>query len=503
VDETNTKTHKKKRICKWGAIAAGVLVLIAGGVLAVLLVAEKYTGTPEFCGTKCHIMKPNYDAWKNDKHSKPDKVTGKITFCIDCHYKPGEKPTTKAKFKGLGQLFSYLSTGDKEVWKRAAVSDLSCSVPACHPLDKHATKPLDYIKKYKTEYKGKLKPFTHKTHFDKTIEGQKLHCTSCHYHISPEKHFNVPLEICFLCHFRKAKANEGRAKCSVCHEIPEKPLQMKKIAGEAGGDDKPKKPITHKELEAAKISCNRCHMEMIMGSTKIKMDYCKECHHYPSPELLAKGKDKIIMHQEHVTKHTARCTQCHETIDHKKSSYLDAAIRDCVACHPEPHFYTKKLLEGVGGVGVKEKYPSLMHSFGTNCTGCHQQDGRDAKGNKVKKGSNKSCAECHHNDPKYGKMTVQWAKDIVDAVAETRQAEKAALEAMEQAKGSAPAPVLAKSTAKLKLGQENLRVVTAGGGVHNKKYAMLLLDMAAQSFQEVVSELKAHIPKGGTDEKQQ
>jgi hypothetical protein len=116
------------------------------------------------------------------------------------------------------------------------------------------------------------------------------------------------------------------------------------------------------------------------------------------------------------------------------------------------------------------------------------------------KGSNKTCGECHNKDPKYEKMTVQWAKDIVDSVTEAKQAEKTALEALERAKESAPPPVLAKAAAKLKTGQENLRVVTAGGGVHNKKYAMLLIDMALQSFQEVAAELETNIPKGGKDE---
>ena len=502
MDEKSKKVHKRKKMLKWLVIAVASLAVIAGGVLAVMLVAENYSGRSEFCGTQCHIMKPNYETWKKDKHSLPDKKTGKITGCIDCHYKPGEKPTPKAKFRGLGQLFSYLATGDKEVRKRPSVSDLSCTTAKCHPMDKLLVLQIDYKKKYETKYKGNLKAFEHKTHLEKVIDGQKLQCTSCHLHQTRGKHFEVPKELCFICHFRKAKENEGRAKCAVCHEIPDKPLEMKKVAGDVG-DDKPKKPITHKELEAAKISCNRCHLEMIMGSTALKMDLCLECHHDASPELMAKVSDKKLMHMEHVTKQTARCSQCHETIDHKKSSYLDAAVQNCGACHPEPHFYTKKLLAGVGGVGVgtKEKYPSLMHSFGTNCTGCHQKDARDAKGNKVRMGSNKSCAECHHNDPKYEKMTIQWAKDIVDAVAETKLAEKAALEAVAEAKSAKPTAAYTKTVAKLKLGQENLRVVTAGGGVHNKKYAMLLLDLATQSFQEVTAELKANTPKGGTDEK--
>ena len=499
MDENGANTNKNKRLWKWLAITVVLLAVISAGVLAVLIAAENYSGRSEFCGTQCHIMKQNYKTWQNDKHSKPDKVTGKITGCIDCHYKPGEKPTPKAKFRGLGQLFSYLATGDKEVRKRPSVGDLSCTTAQCHPMNKLLVQQIDYKKKYDTKYKGNLKPFEHKTHLEKVIDGQKLQCTSCHLHQARDKHFEVPKELCFICHFRKAPENQGRAKCAVCHEIPEKPLEMKKAPGETvSSDDKPKKPITHKELEAAKISCNRCHLEMVMGSTALKMDLCLECHHDASPELLAKVSNKKLMHTEHVTKQTARCSQCHETIDHKKSSYLDAAVQNCAACHPEPHFYTKKLLAGVGSVGkgAQEKYPSLMHSFGTNCTGCHQQDGRDGKGNKVKKGSSKSCADCHNKDTKYEKMTVQWARDIVEAVAESKQAEKTALEALAGGKDTVSAAVLMRATAKLKLGQENLRVVTAGGGVHNKKYAMLLLDMATQSFQEVLTELKTTSSKG-------
>lgn len=491
---SNKKTSNTMKWLLWGLFAISVAAV---GALTVLLAAEKYTGRSEFCGTQCHIMKPNYQTWKNDKHSKPDKETGKITGCIDCHYKPGEKPTPKAKFRGLGQLFSYLATGDKEVRKRPTVSDLSCTTSTCHPLDKLLVKQIDYKKKYETKYKGTLKMFTHKTHLEKPIEGQKLQCTSCHMHQARDKHFDVPREACFLCHFRKGKENEGRSKCAVCHEIPEKPLQAKKDANEPASDDKPKKPITHKSLEQAKVACNSCHMEMIRGSSALKVDLCLECHHDASPELMAKIGNRQLMHQEHVTKQTARCFQCHETIEHKKTSYLDAGVTNCAACHPEPHFYTKKLLAGEGAHGIKEKYPSLMHAFGTNCNGCHKQDGHDLKGNKVVKGSNRACAQCHHNDPKYEKQTVQWVKDIADALAEAKQSEKKTLDAVEEIKGKIPA----KSAAKLKQAQENLRVASAGGGVHNKKFAMLLIDMAQQGFEEVLAEIKSLTPKGGTDEK--
>lgn len=498
MDEKGIEPHKKGRIGKWLIILVIALLVIAAGVLSALLAAEKYTGRSEFCGTQCHIMKHNYQTWKKDKHSIPDQKTGKIVACIDCHYKPGEKPTPKAKFRGLGQLFSYLATGDKEVRKRPVVSDLSCTSAQCHPLDKLLVKPIDYKKKYVTEYKGNLKSFTHKTHLEKKIDGQKLQCASCHMHQTRDKHFEVPKELCFICHFRRTAENQGRAKCSVCHEIPTKTMKAKNA--EAGSDEKAKKPITHQSLEKAKVPCSSCHLEMIRVSNKLKADFCLECHHDASPELLAKVGNRKLMHEEHVTKQTARCPQCHETVTHKKYSYLDAGVQNCAGCHPEPHVYTKKLLAGEGAQGIKEKYPSLMHAFGTSCLACHQKDGRDEKGNKVRKGSDKACAVCHNNDPRYGKMTVQWTKDIKDALAEARQAEKNALDAFEQAKGNIPAPALTKVSAKLKQGQENLREASAGGGVHNKKFAMLLIDMAQQSFEEALSEIKAINPKGGKDE---
>jgi len=69
----------------------------------------------------------------------------------------------------------------------------------------------------------------------------------------------------------------------------------------------------------------------------------------------------------------------------------------------------------------------------------------------------------------------------------------AAMTAVKEGKGVVPAA----AARKMRQGQENFRVVTAGGGVHNKKYAILLLDVATQSFQEVVSELKARLTSKG------
>jgi hypothetical protein len=473
-------------------VLIAVAVIAIGGI-AAFFAAESYTGRASFCGTKCHIMKPNYDTYKKDIHSKKDVA------CVDCHYAPGEKPTPKAKFRALGQLFSYLSTGDKEVRKRAVVNDLSCATSKCHPNDKFMDKKLDYTVKVagityhidekgaKKEVKdgGKLKPFIHKTHMEKTIEGQKLHCASCHVHNVADRHFDVPKESCFLCHFRKAKETDARAKCATCHEIPKKALESEASKGEKSADEE-KKPITHESLEKAKVACVSCHYDLIKGANDLKKESCVECHHDATPQLLAKIKDKKAMHEAHVDKQTARCSQCHNTIEHKKEgSYLDAALQNCASCHSEPHLYQKIIIAGGTDKDAK-KFPSLMHEVRTNCLGCHTEDGHDAKGNKVKKGSKKTCVDCHDKD--YERMPKRWLDSINEEMETVRKLENNAKAAVEAAKGGKSHK---KLTAMFRDGQDNLRIVTAGGGIHNKKYAMYLLGRASEKFEAVIKEAKA------------
>ncbi|MBI3591938.1 MAG: NapC/NirT family cytochrome c [Nitrospirae bacterium] len=472
-----------------------ILAVIIGGGVFGFFAAEKYTSRPEFCGTQCHIMKPNHETWKKDKHSKKDIV------CVDCHYAPGEKPTPKAKFRALGQLFSYLATKDKEVRKRAVVNDLSCTTSDCHPKgnslqkdkENFLTKKIDYKKAYQTDYKGVIKPFIHKTHEEKTIEGQKLRCSSCHTHQSAGKHFEVPKESCFLCHFRKAKDNDGRAKCSICHEIPTKSLQKQKVGKEKEDEEEgvEKKPITHQTLEKAKVPCYTCHFELISGKVELKKDSCIECHHDPTPELMKKiedkKEDKKLMHDAHVTKQTARCFNCHEPIQHKKADYLAAPIPNCAACHQEPHLYVKMLTAGEERKGV-DKTPAAMHDVKTGCFGCHTEQGYSSTGQKIAIGSPKACVACHTKD--HEKMVKKWVKEVKEELQIAKGLEKDALEAIEKVKGKIPEKKLKDAMAMLKEGQANLWLVEAGGGVHNKKYTIKLLDAAEKTFENLIDDLK-------------
>ena len=280
-----------------------IIILVALPILFVVVsfAAMQHTSSPEFCGTTCHIMLKAYTSWQRDtKHFEPE------TACIQCHYAPGEKYTLRAQFKGLGQVFTYLAEPEIEsVVKRPAVHNASCTVSECHPPESYLEKSIRYLNlssesKYlaavdrtrKYENMEEIKkisgiPFIHKTHDEKTIEGQKMHCTTCHLHVTAQKHFEVPVESCFLCHFKNTAFNDGRAKCDLCHAIPTEPLQSQ--AAEKSEKKPDEEPITHASLEKAEVPCFSCHY-VIQGGGDVDKESCYDCHDIGDEERLALTK---------------------------------------------------------------------------------------------------------------------------------------------------------------------------------------------------------------------
>ncbi len=438
-----------------------VLIII---VVSGIFVSEHYTAQPEFCGS-CHIMKKYYKSWSKSKHGE------KNVACVACHYAPGEKGSIKAKFRGLGQLFTYLSVGGNEVRAETRVSDRSCTTSECHPAEKFQSKKIEYTKKIK---------FIHDPHEHKKIEGQTLHCNTCHIHVSADKHFEVPVNLCSLCHFKNSKFNEGRGKCVHCHDIPTKSLQKQKKA------EKPdEKSVTHKSLEKAKVPCQSCHYELIQGEGEVKSERCLSCH--DEPDTLKKATDKKLMHQEHVAGQNAKCFDCHSSITHKQIEFLDPVRETCFICHPDHHKYQKLLLLG-DKVEDVATVPGLMYDVKTNCIGCHREE-RLIKGEKVLHGSAKACAACHTE--KHEGMVKEWKDKAKQELKDAKEIEKEALDAIKKAKGKVPAEKLEKAMAMLKEGQDNMHIVEYGGGVHNKKYSVVLLDNAMDNFEDLIDLLSS------------
>jgi len=264
---------------------------------------------PEFCGS-CHMMKRYYDSWKISKHGEEG------IGCTVCHYAPKTENGVETNISRFEDIITYLSSEGKDIRMPTKVSDNSCMTSDCHPKENFLNKKIKFTEKV---------PFIHITHEEKTIEGQKLHCDTCHQNITVDRHFEVTEKVCYLCHFKNTAFNEGRAKCSLCHEISNRPLLSQKK--EINPDEK---SITHQSLEKLGVSCQSCHYEIIQGKGDVNKQKCFSCHNY-SFEVEKKAGEKKLMHTEHVAgQHIAgqlaRCFDCHEPIQHKATEFLDPVM---------------------------------------------------------------------------------------------------------------------------------------------------------------------------------
>jgi predicted metal-binding protein len=172
-------------------------------------VEEKQISVPGHDSDRGTWIEKYYNTWASGKHNK--------FKCIECHSVPSaEKSSLEPKFKELGELYTYMSTFRKHstVRKQLSVNDVSCTSTKCHPSTgtgkegEYWTKKIDYAQYERADKSKGLVQFTHDKHYDpkKQIEGQTLHCTSCHQHETEKKHFEVA-----LCNPRKKKLSQMRS----------------------------------------------------------------------------------------------------------------------------------------------------------------------------------------------------------------------------------------------------------------------------------------------------
>ncbi len=61
-----------RRLLPWATLTAVVIVVFSGGTAA-----WEYTNSPQFCGTTCHTMPPEYTAYQVSPHAR--------ILCVECH----------------------------------------------------------------------------------------------------------------------------------------------------------------------------------------------------------------------------------------------------------------------------------------------------------------------------------------------------------------------------------------------------------------------------------
>jgi len=499
-------------------IALPILALVVIGAWAGV---ETYTGTSAFCGGSCHTMTEQYQAWQADKHHHKNNPEGKEAGCVNCHFLPGEKYGLKAKWEGLRHLAAYLYDKKAPLPIRPVVKDGACLQSGCHEKKNFEDKELKFAEKAR---------FKHKVHFgDKALGGHKITCDTCHFKVTEKKHFEVPKDICFLCHLKLEKPtlekavaqkngtqpkksvdespiaasivmqpgfkisfknattidfNAGASRCAICHTIPTKSLQAQLKAG-----DSLKEAITHQSIKKAGVPCESCHFEVVKGHGEVNTgnvvaNGCLTCHNR-SDDLLKKAKDKELMHAKHVPA-KADCFDCHSVIEHKnRTDHLDFVREDCGLCHQDQHKYQRILLSGTPVNTEVAATPHLMFNVNVNCMGCHQKKTL-SKGHAVRTADGETCAACH--TPQHRKMLEDWKKTVVREINDVEELEKEAVTALAEAKAKLAPEKISAIEKLIAEGREYLNVVRFGNGVHNKKYSITILDQAFTKFETAVEE---------------
>jgi hypothetical protein len=106
--------------------------------------AVEHMDTPNFCGSTCHTMKPEFTAYQNSPHSKVE--------CVECHVAPGAQGWIASKANGVRQMVeTVLGTAPRPVPSGLASNRL---VPAretcenCHWPQKFGGVRLRVFSKY-------------------------------------------------------------------------------------------------------------------------------------------------------------------------------------------------------------------------------------------------------------------------------------------------------------------------------------------------------------------
>ncbi len=412
-----------------------VLGLGAGMVLGIGIVAlgtaVEVSSRPTFCGS-CHIMTPYYESWKKSSH--------KGIACVDCHIPPGVTAEIRKKYEALSMVARYF-TGTYGTNPWTEIDDAACL--RCHERRLLAGKEL---------FKDVL--FDHSAHLAGMRRGKTLRCTSCHSQIVQGSHIAVTSSTCILCHFKGQTSGKGTARCTLCHQVPDKVIRQGNFT------------FNHGEVGRYGMDCTWCHVRPEGSDGAVPRERCVTCHNDPS-RLAAYG-DTDLLHRKHVTEHKVDCLHCHLEIQHVGRPKIETAATACSTCHEQGHSPQMSLYTGVGGKGVPPM-PSPMFQAGVRCEGCHLQiPGHDTG---TRTASEISCMSCH--GPSYRKIYLDWKATVAER---TGAMERQYSETARAFPGPEPAP--------LQDARINLDLVSRGHGIHNVGYAYALLSRAHKDLNQ-------------------
>ncbi len=112
--------------------------------------AVNYMESDTFCGATCHVMKPEFTAWKSAPHANVE--------CVECHTRPGATGFVASKLAGSRQLYELvLSNYPRPIKAPVHTREVaSAECQKCHWKDKPESDRLRMINSYSDDEKTKL-----------------------------------------------------------------------------------------------------------------------------------------------------------------------------------------------------------------------------------------------------------------------------------------------------------------------------------------------------------
>lgn len=112
--------------------------------------AVQHMETDQFCGQSCHVMKPEFTAWKHAPHSRVE--------CVECHIAPGASGWFASKMSGTRQLMAVVFNNyPRPIASAIETNRLVGSAETCercHARDRNFGTPLKVISSFKDDEKN-------------------------------------------------------------------------------------------------------------------------------------------------------------------------------------------------------------------------------------------------------------------------------------------------------------------------------------------------------------
>lgn len=332
-----------------------------------------------------------------------------------------------------------------------------------------------------------------------------LNCAACHsYDASGQRHLSLAdLQVCFTCHFNNVPFNQDTGECLRCHQPPQRKIiihDQSAVVRGVGATTAAAGPILmdHRDIVASHVDCSSCHFDVVQGQAAVTTRDCANCHDQQKYLADFDRRDTEVVaeyHRVHVAAQRARCGDCHRAIQHRlvdpthvgtTGGFLQPVLNDCRHCHPNHHHEQIELLLGTGGVGIPAALPNAMVASRLNCTACHTKPASDIKGDELIESSQATCIACHGSD--YERLFQQWMDEISTYLREAEATLARVSNRVDElrAEGRDVPDSVIKRIAEAR---QNVQLIRSGNGIHNKNYALELLDLSVQGLDQAMTTL--------------